>query len=57
MKLIEKDIEQIIKNTVKKVYGEIDDLQEVLIQSTANEKFGDFQTNFAMVNSKVLKCG
>ena len=54
MILIEKEIENIFLTTVKKIYGETD-FTAVQIQPTNNEKFGDYQTNFAMVNSKALK--
>lgn len=54
MKLIEKEIESIFLTTVKKIYAETD-FTAVQIQPTNNEKFGDYQTNFAMVNSKALK--
>lgn len=54
MRLIEKEIENIFLTTVKKVYAETE-FGTVQIQPTNNEKFGDYQTNFAMVNSKALK--
>lgn len=54
MKLIEKEIEQQFNETIKKLYPDME-LKAVQIQSTANEKFGDYQTNFAMMNSKTLK--
>lgn len=54
MRLIEKEIEGIFLNTIKNIYKEVD-FESVQIQATNNEKFGDYQTNFAMVNSKLLK--
>lgn len=54
MRLIEKEIESIFLDTVKKIYPEVECVA-VQIQATNNEKFGDYQTNFAMVNSKALK--
>lgn len=54
MRLIEKEIESIFLTTVKKIYADAD-FTAVQIQATNNEKFGDYQTNFAMVNSKALK--
>ncbi len=54
MILIEKQIAEVIKSTVEKLYGE-QELKAIDITIATNEKFGDFQTNFAMVNSKVLK--
>lgn len=54
MILIEKQIAEIFKKTVEALYGE-QELKNIEITMATNEKFGDFQTNFAMVNSKVLK--
>lgn len=54
MRLIEKEIESIFLATVKKIYADVD-FTAVQIQATNNEKFGDYQTNFAMVNSKAMK--
>jgi len=54
MILIEKQIADIFKKTVEALYGE-QELRAIDITLATNEKFGDFQTNFAMVNSKVLK--
>lgn len=55
MKLIEKEIGALFIETVSKLYDQVEELKEVQIQATKDEKFGDYQTNFAMVNSKVLK--
>lgn len=55
MKLIEKEIGTLFIGTVSKLYGDVEDLKEVQIQATKEEKFGDYQTNFAMINSKILK--
>lgn len=55
MKLIEKEIGTLFIDTVSKLYGEVEGLKEVQVQATKEEKFGDYQTNFAMVNSKILK--
>ncbi len=54
MILIEKQIADIFKRTVDALYGE-QELKAIDITMATNEKFGDFQTNFAMVNAKVLK--
>jgi len=54
MILIEKQIAEIFKKTVEALYGE-QELRAIDITMATNEKFGDFQTNFAMVNSKILK--
>ena len=55
MKLIEKEIGALFLDTVSKLYSDVEGLKEVQIQSTKDEKFGDYQTNFAMVNAKALK--
>ncbi len=55
MKLIEKEIGTLFVDTVSKLYGNVDGLKEVQIQATKDAKFGDYQTNFAMINSKLLK--
>ena len=50
---IEKYIENIFMNAVNKLYPE-KDLKPIEITIATNEKFGDFQTNFAMMNSKII---
>lgn len=54
MILIEKELVALFEETVKNLYGE-QEIKSIDIEATSNEKFGDFQTNFAMVNSKILK--
>ena len=54
MKIIEKEIENILEKTAKKLYN-INNIVLPLVQVATNEKFGDFQTNFAMVNAKNMK--
>lgn len=54
MILIEKQIAEVFKQTIINLYGE-QELKPIDITMATNEKFGDFQTNFAMVNSKILK--
>ena len=53
MLTIEKQIEAILNNTIKNIYGD-KELKPVEITVATNEKFGDYQTNFAMMNSKIL---
>jgi len=55
MLLIEKEISKIFNDTVKIAFPEATDLKEISITPATNAKFGDFQTNFAMMNSKILK--
>ncbi|MGL4393187.1 MAG: arginine--tRNA ligase [Fusobacteriaceae bacterium] len=47
------EISEIFENITKKLYGELA-LKQVEIVEATNEKFGDFQTNFAMINSKII---
>nr|WP_206076032.1 hypothetical protein [Marinitoga lauensis] len=54
MKLIEKVLEELLKKSVEKIYPDIE-IKNPVVQRTANENFGDFQTNFAMINAKNLK--
>ena len=51
---IDKQIEKILLDTVKKLYQD-KNISSVDITVATNEKFGDFQSNFAMVNSKIIK--
>lgn len=53
IKIIDKQISEIFGNVVKKIYGEYN-LKPVEIAVATNEKFGDFQTNIAMMNSKII---
>ena len=41
------------ENTIKKLYSE-KETKKVEVSVATNEKFGDFQTNFAMMNSKII---
>ncbi len=54
MILIEKELGLIFEETIKNIYGELE-IKTIDIEAASNEKFGDFQTNFAMVNAKILK--
>ena len=50
---IEKYIENVFLDAINKLYpGK--ELRPIEISIATNEKFGDFQTNFAMVNSKII---
>lgn len=53
MLIIDKEIAKIFENTIKKLYGE-KETKKVEISVATNEKYGDFQTNFAMMNSKII---
>ncbi|MDN5303394.1 MAG: arginyl-tRNA synthetase [Fusobacteriaceae bacterium] len=53
MTLIEKKIESYLLNAIKETFENIE-IDEVSIQPSNNLKFGDYQTNFAMVNAKKI---
>ncbi len=55
MNLIEKEISRVFEETIKKLYPELEGVKNIDVQAASNERFGDFQTNFAMVNAKLLK--
>ncbi|MDN5341321.1 MULTISPECIES: arginine--tRNA ligase [Oceanotoga] len=54
MKLTEKYLYEIIKDHLINLYNE-EISNSLFIQETNNSNFGDFQTNFAMINAKTLK--
>jgi arginyl-tRNA synthetase len=53
VQVIDREIAKIFEATVKKVYGDIE-TKKIEVSVATNEKFGDFQTNFAMMNSKII---
>ena len=53
MQVIDREIAKIFEATVKKVYGDIE-TKKIEVSVATNEKFGDFQTNLAMMNSKII---
>jgi len=55
MKLITGIITELFTETVKKIDPEFSDWDKLFIQSASNEKFGDYQTNFAMTVAKVFR--
>ena len=50
---IEKYIEEVFYNAIHKAFPE-KEVKPLEITIATNEKFGDFQTNFAMMNSKII---
>ena len=50
---IEKYIENVFMDSIHKLYPD-KELKPIEITIATNEKFGDFQTNFAMMNSKII---
>lgn len=53
IKIIDKELSGIFQNVVKNLYSQYE-LKAVEIVVATNEKFGDFQTNIAMMNSKII---
>ncbi|WP_288304646.1 arginine--tRNA ligase [uncultured Fusobacterium sp.] len=53
MLIIDKEISSLFEQTIKNLYGD-KELKQIEITIATNEKFGDFQTNFAMMNSKLI---
>ena len=53
MLLVNKELSKIFTSTVTKLYSD-KEIKEVEITAATNEKFGDFQCNFAMMNSKII---
>lgn len=53
MLIIDREIAKIFENTIKKLYSE-KETKKIEISVATNEKYGDFQTNFAMMNSKII---
>ncbi|MCX5773519.1 MAG: arginine--tRNA ligase [Fusobacteria bacterium] len=51
--LFEQQLELVLQKAAVSVFGTIE-LKPLLLQKSSNLKFGDFQTNFAMVNSKIV---
>lgn len=54
MKLLEHEIKEIFEKAVVELYPDLENNGAVSIQAATNDKFGDFQTNFAMVNAKKI---
>jgi len=52
MKLCEKSLEILFKQAIAKINPEFSAWETLFIQKASNEKFGDYQTNFAMTSAK-----
>jgi arginyl-tRNA synthetase len=55
MKTVRLALEELFRQAVLTLQPDFSDWQRLFFQSTADEKFGDYQTNFAMAASKVFK--
>ncbi|WP_022820199.1 arginine--tRNA ligase [Fusobacterium russii] len=54
MKIITKDLTDIFEKMISKLYPD-KELKPLEISIATNENFGDFQCNFAMMNSKIIR--
>lgn len=55
MKIPEKQLEELLKAAVQKLYSEFTDFSKLFVQRSTDEQFGDYATNFAMSVSKILR--
>ena len=53
MKIVSRELTDIFQNLVTKLYPNVE-LKPVEITVATDEKFGDYQCNFAMINSKII---
>ena len=53
MKIVSRELTDIFQDLVAKLYPNVE-LKPVEITIATNEKFGDYQCNFAMINSKII---
>ena len=53
MKIVSRELTDIFQDLVTKLYPNVE-LKPVEITIATNEKFGDYQCNFAMINSKII---
>ena len=55
MELLRIRLEKLLKEAVKTVKPDFDDWSRLVLQPATDEKFGDYQTNFAMTASKIFR--
>lgn len=58
MKLLNIQITELFIDNIKNIFGDIQNIDELVnsfeVQISTKKEFGDFQTNFAMINSKKI---
>ena len=54
MKLCEKNLELLFMEAITAAKPDYSDWSKLFIQKASNEKFGDYQTNFAMTSSQIF---
>ena len=55
MELLRIRLEKLLKEAVKTIRPDFDDWSRLVLQPATDEKFGDYQTNFAMTASKIFR--
>ncbi|MGI6394595.1 MAG: arginine--tRNA ligase [bacterium] len=55
MKLLTLQIKQILQDAILKLNPDFNDFDKLFLQAATDEKFGDYQTNFAMTASKIFR--
>ena len=55
MELLRIRLEKLLKEAVKTIKPDFDDWSRLVLQPASDEKFGDYQTNFAMTASKIFR--
>ncbi len=55
MELLRIRLEKLLKEAVKTIKPDFEDWNRLVLQPATDEKFGDYQTNFAMTASKIFR--
>ncbi len=55
MELLRIRLEKLLKKAVETMKPDFDDWSRLVLQPASDEKFGDYQTNFAMTASKIFR--
>ena len=55
MELLRIRLEKLFKDAVKSIRPDFEDWGKLVLQPATDEKFGDYQTNFAMTASKIFR--
>lgn len=55
MELLRIRLEKLLKKAVETIKPDFDDWSRLVLQPASDEKFGDYQTNFAMTASKIFR--
>ena len=55
MELLRIRLEKLLKEAVKTIKPDFEDWSRLVLQPATDEKFGDYQTNFAMTASKIFR--